>query len=75
MHSENNCLFKVSNGNTKTMYEICLKVTVKTFEEFMELVQIYLFSLCYFTPISRFSVFGFEQVSAIWVIEYLQIFP
>ena len=27
----------------------------------------YLFSLCYFTPISRVSVFDFEQVSYIWV--------
>ena len=42
------------------MYEICVKVTVKAFEKNMELVLMYLFSLCYFTPISRGSVFDFE---------------
>ena len=74
MQSENTCLFKVSNGNAKTMYETCLKVTVKTFEEFIDLVLMYLFLVCYFTPISMGFVFDFEQVSVVWVIEYLRVF-
>ena len=74
MQSENTCLFKVSNRNAKTMYEICLKVTVKTFEEFINLVLMYLFLVCYFTPISMGFVFDFEQVSVVWVIEYLRVF-
>ena len=58
----------------KLCMKFVLKVAVKTFEKFMELVLIYMFSLCYFTPIFRVSVFDFEQVSAVWVIEYLHIF-
>ena len=45
------------------MYEICLKVTEKTFKEIIDL-----------TPISMGSIFDFGQVSAVWVIEYLLIF-
>ena len=52
------------------MYEICLKVTEKTFKEIIDLVLMYLFAFCYFTPISMVSIFDFEQVSAVWVIEY-----
>ena len=75
MQSENACLFKVSNRNAKTMYEICLKVTVKTFEEIIDLVLMYLFSFCYFTHISMSSIFDFEQVSPVCVIEYYAFFP
>ena len=56
------------------MYEICLKVTEKTFKEIIDLVLMHLFSFCYFTPISMGSIFDFGQVSAVWVIESLRIF-
>ena len=57
-----------SNGETKTAYEICVKVTVKAFEENMEFVLMDLFSLWYFTPISNVYVFDFEQINYVWVI-------
>ena len=50
-------MFKVNNRNTRTMCEICSKLTV-----------LYLYcKLCtYFTHYSRVSIANFEQVNADW---------
>ena len=32
-------MFKVKNGNTRTMYEMCSKLTMETLEQCMKCVQ------------------------------------
>ena len=45
-------MFKVNNRNTRTICEICSKLTIK---------------IPYFTPCSSVSTVNFEQVNAGWV--------
>ena len=49
MQSENTCLFKVSNRNPKTMYEICLKVTVDIWRNYRSCSDVFVFILLFHT--------------------------
>ena len=58
-----NYLLKVKNWNTRTRYEICSKLTIKTPERRHWL---YCWLWTYFTPCSSVSIVNFEQVNAGW---------
>ena len=50
-----NCMFKFNNRNTRTRYEICSKLTIKTPVNFKR--------------ISHVSIVNFEQVNASWLFK------
>ena len=54
-------MFKVNKRNTRTRFEICSKLTIKTPER----RQLSLL-LTYLTPCSSVSIVNFEQVNASW---------
>ena len=55
-------LFKVKNENTRKMYEICLKFTIKDTKKTSPL----LLTLNRFTNCSGFSNVDFEQANSSW---------
>ena len=56
-------LFKVNNGNTRTMYGICEKLTIKTSPRCL-----YCYLWTYFLHVSVVSIFVFEKVNACWKV-------
>ena len=76
-------LLKVNNINTRTRWEICLKLTIKTTEqhpytetsqlyEGVVLVSLLLTLLTYFTPCSSVSIVHFKHVTAGWEGTFLE---
>ena len=63
-------LFKVNNRNTRTMCEICSKLTIKTTER-RQFWCLYCELWTYFTLCSTVSFVNFEQINAGWVEELL----
>ena len=59
-------MFKVNNGNTRTMCEICSKLTIKTTERRHWRQN----DVIYFTHCSGVTTVDFEQMNAIWVAWY-----
>ena len=75
-YSVNFCLFKVNNRNTRTRYEICSELTIKTprrrhwlcivFKSLMSFWFIYCFLWTCLTPCSRVFIVDFEQTNCVW---------
>ena len=58
-------LFKVNNGNTRKMFEICSKLTIKTPERYWRRSGVFIDNLEQISHIVLvFSLFRFEQVNA-----------
>ena len=69
MYSAGICVFKVSNGNTRTFCEICSNLTMKTQKQCQW--RCYGILIVKFEQISTYcfgvSIVDFEQVNAEWV--------
>ena len=64
-------LFKVNNGNTRTVCEICSKITIKTplTTLLMSLWCLYLYLWADLTHWSGVSIVDFEQINAGWEVK------
>ena len=59
-------LFRVNNGNTRTIWEICSKLTLKTERCYWLRSGIFIVNLTDFTYCSGIAIVDFEQVNAGW---------
>ena len=62
-----NCMFKFNNRNTRTRYEICSKLTIKTPERRQWRRSVVF--IVNFKRISHVSIVNFEQVNASWLFK------
>ena len=63
-----NYMFKVSNRNTKTRYEICSRLTIKTPERcHCHRSGVFIVNLEHISHLFSVSIVNFEQIHAAWV--------
>ena len=63
-------MFKINNRNSRTRFEICSKLTIKT-PEWRQWRRSGVFIETYFTPCSSVSIVKFEHGNADW--DYLDV--